>query len=291
MAVYVLENEAFRATVDSKGCELSSVVRKSDNKEFIWCADPAAWKRHAPVLFPLVGQYKNGGNVCEGKEYRMGQHGFARDLEFTLVSADEKQVTMVLKANEATKEKYPFDFELYCSYSLEGNVLTAGWKVVNPMDRTIYFSIGGHPAFIGGGESLSDAQVWFETDKNELIYHLVNGNGLYTRDEHVLALDEQGCVTMNPEFYDKDALIIENHQCQKVGLVENGERFVTVAFDAPLFGVWSAARKNVPFVCIEPWYGRTDCQDFEGELKDREWGNTLPAGETWMAAYTMTFGA
>jgi len=45
--------------VDSKGCEIVSVIRKSDNKQYIWSGQPDIWKRHTPVLFPLVGRYKN----------------------------------------------------------------------------------------------------------------------------------------------------------------------------------------------------------------------------------------
>lgn len=291
MAQYIIENESFKVVVDSMGCELTSVVRKADGREFIWNADPAAWKRHAPVLFPLIGKYKDDTSVYAGKEYHMGQHGFARDMEFTLVSADDKKVAMVLKQSEASKEKYPFDFELICSYALDDNVVTAGWEVRNPAKETMYFSIGGHPAFVGEGATLSDASLHFETDKNEIGYSLIAGKGLMGRDVYPLALDENKCAKMSPDFFDKDALIVENSQCKTVSLVENGEKFVTVTFDAPVFGIWSAAAKNVPFVCIEPWYGRTDAVDFTGEIKDREWGNKLEEGEVFKASYTMKFGA
>ena len=56
---YKIENEFLEAVVCSKGCELVSVKTKKDGAEHIWQGDPDAWKRHAPVLFPLVGKYKN----------------------------------------------------------------------------------------------------------------------------------------------------------------------------------------------------------------------------------------
>ena len=40
------------------------------------------WKRHAPILFPIVGQLKNGQTIINGMTFKMGQHGFARDMEF-----------------------------------------------------------------------------------------------------------------------------------------------------------------------------------------------------------------
>lgn len=61
-------------------------------------------------------------------------------------------------------------------------------------------------------------------------------------------------------------------------------------FDAPLVGIWSPPKKQAPFVCIEPWYGRCDSETFEGELADREWGNTLAPGESFEAEYRITAG-
>ena len=79
---YKLYNDDFDVIIDSKGCEIISVVRKQDSKQYIWNGNPDAWKRHTPVLFPLVGRYKNDTSVYKGKEYHMTQHGFARDSEF-----------------------------------------------------------------------------------------------------------------------------------------------------------------------------------------------------------------
>lgn len=47
---YTLSNDNFEVIVDSKGCEIVSVIRKSDNKQYIWSGQPDIWKRHTPVL-------------------------------------------------------------------------------------------------------------------------------------------------------------------------------------------------------------------------------------------------
>ena len=70
---YIIENNDFKVTVDSKGCEVVSVLKKSDDTEYIWCGDASAWKRHTPVLFPVVGRYKNDCTIYDGKEYHMTQ--------------------------------------------------------------------------------------------------------------------------------------------------------------------------------------------------------------------------
>lgn len=54
--------------------------------------------------FPNVGKYYGGYFTYNGKEYPMGQHGFARDTEFEEVAAGEDFVTYRLSSNETTKK-------------------------------------------------------------------------------------------------------------------------------------------------------------------------------------------
>ena len=49
---YSIENDILRLTVDSHGAEPVSVIHKPTGAELLWQADPAVWKRHAPILFP-----------------------------------------------------------------------------------------------------------------------------------------------------------------------------------------------------------------------------------------------
>ena len=48
-------------------------------------ADPAVWGRHAPVLFPLVGRLPGDVYHHEGRDYKLPQHGFARDQQFAVL--------------------------------------------------------------------------------------------------------------------------------------------------------------------------------------------------------------
>ena len=83
-------------------------------------------------------------------------------------------------------------------------------------------------------------------------------------------------------FFDEGAYIIEDYQVSRVGLADpENRRYLTVSFQAPLVGIWSPEKKNAPFVCIEPWYGRCDRETFEGTLKNREWSNRLGPGEVF----------
>ena len=87
-------------------------------------------------------------------------------------------------------------------------------------------------------------------------------------------------------MFDGDALVIEGHQIQRVALTDpQRKEYLAVEFDAPLVGIWSPPKKQAPFVCIEPWYGRCDSVGYSGELKDREWIQKLEPKETFDVEY------
>ena len=74
----VLENERFRVEINEFGAELTRFTSKKDGTEYIWKGDPAAWKRHAPILFPIVGRLKDKTYTVDGRPYEITQHGFGR---------------------------------------------------------------------------------------------------------------------------------------------------------------------------------------------------------------------
>ena len=274
--LYYLENDILKITVDTHGAELSSIYRKDERREMLWQGDPEFWGRRSPVLFPVVGKYKNGKTTYEGKEYFSGQHGFARDSEFTLVEKTENKLSFELSSNEETLKQYPFRFRLVCSFELNNDRIIVGWNVQNIDDKKIYFSIGAHPAFY----CEKDKTVLSMNEEN-IKYNLINSNGLYTPQKY----DVENSFVLHDNIFDNDALIIENSGVNEISLINNDKKYLTVKFDVPLFGIWSPTKKNAPFVCIEPWYGRCDAEDFEGDITEREWGNSLEAGETWYKEY------
>lgn len=97
MARHKLENELIAIEVEEHGAELKSLVRKNTGKEYMWKADPKFWGRTSPVLFPFVGAVKDKQFRTKGQTYTMGQHGFARDMDFTLDSQTEDTLWFVLK--------------------------------------------------------------------------------------------------------------------------------------------------------------------------------------------------
>lgn len=289
MAVYVLKNEEISIGVDSLGAELKSLKKESAGKEYMWRGDAKYWGRTSPILFPFVGGVRNREYRVKGQTYAMTQHGFARDMEFQLLSQSEEEIWFRLDSDEETLKKYPFAFVLKAGYRLEGSKVKVMWKVENPGEEDLHFSIGGHPAFncpIEEGEEQEEYFVDFG-DVEEVASTRISDKGLATNCADIYALTE-GRLALTANLFDHDALVIENNQTDTVALCgKDGSRYLTVTMEAPLFGVWSPTGKKAPFICIEPWYGRCDDEDFEGTLEERKWGNRIAPGEVWEASYTI----
>ncbi|MCH5259736.1 MAG: aldose 1-epimerase family protein [Lachnospiraceae bacterium] len=291
MALFQISNDKITIQVDSMGAELKSLKEVAADREYMWNGDPKYWKRTSPVLFPLVGGVREGVYRLDGKEYPMGQHGLARDMEFKLKSQVAHEIWFTLESDENTLRKYPYPFVLELGYELADMTVIVKWRVKNPAKDTMYFSIGGHPAFlcpIVEGTKQSDYRIKFDTGDKVISSCLESG--LVSGKKITYEL-QNGVLPVTEYLFDGDALVIEHDQAHRASLVApDGREYLTVTFDAPLFGIWSPPKKQAPFICIEPWYGRCDAEDYTGDWREREWMQTLGAGETFAADYKITIG-
>lgn len=293
MSIHTLQNSSIKLLINEHGAELTSITDTKTGTEYLWNADPAYWNRSSPILFPGVGSLKNQSFTYQGKKYSLPHHGFARNMMFTMKEKSEDAIWFSIEENEETLKVFPFRFILELGYQLQGRNIKVMWRVINPDTSTMYFSIGGHPAFVCPLNQIGKQNDYYLLfDNKELLhYMLIDENALEVKkpwEEQSILNTDQGLCPIDPHMFDLDALIIEEDQCHSVSLVDPDKKpYLTVTFDAPLFGLWSPARKNAPFVCIEPWYGRCDSSDFEGTLEEREWGNSLEAGGQFEASYTI----
>ena len=145
--MYRIKNEEITLEISALGAEMKSLKDNRTGVEYLWQADAAYWGRTSPVLFPLVGNYRNKETVFEGKTYSLSQHGFARDMEFEVLSEKETEIWFVLNSTEETWNVFPFAFRLFLGYRLHERSVEVLWKVENTDSKKMYFSIGGHPAF------------------------------------------------------------------------------------------------------------------------------------------------
>lgn len=288
----ILENNLLSVKILEKGAELCSIVCKASSTEYLWQADPAFWNKHSPILFPIVGTLKNDTYRYQGKSYTLSRHGFARDKQFIVKDQENGRVRLELEADEATLQQYPFLFSLQVTYELERTNLTVAYTVVNKGAGTMYFSIGGHPAFnlpINKALQFEDYTIQFEQAEQAEIYPLnAEGQLLATG---IPFLNNTDTIPLQKSLFYADALIFKKLQSGKIRLAsEKDSRNIEVSFEQfPFLGIWS--KMDAGFICIEPWQGITDREDASGLLEEKEGICTLEPQQKWNASWQVTFNA
>ena len=284
-----LENEFLCVEIAEMGAEVTRIYDKTEDNEILWEGNPVYWKRHSPVLFPNVGKTYKNRVLINGTQYQTYHHGFARDNVFTCIEAANEKASFMFRSSEETKEVYPFDFELHINYKLNKKELTVEWQVKNCGDETMYFTIGGHPAFrFAKPEETKADYVLKVPGKEKLEYVLIDIScGCANVDEvHTLQLSEE-TYPLSDELFAKDALVVDNGQIEEAWLChKDGTPYVGVrSAGFPNYGIWSV--EGAPFVCLEPWMGRCDNVGFNAELSEKPNVNKVEAGEKFIKDYTI----
>lgn len=79
--------------------------------------------------------------------YESGQHGFARTMEHDFVEQTEDTIVMELRANDETRARFPYEFRLVSTFTIENDTLHYTLTVENLDDEKMPFGIAYHPAF------------------------------------------------------------------------------------------------------------------------------------------------
>lgn len=287
--LYILENSLLKVTASNHGAELHSLFSKNSNTEFLWNGDENHWKYHAPVLFPIVGKVKNNNYLVDGEIYTLPQHGLARISDFSLIEQTNNTLTFELKYSNETLKVYPYKFSFKIKYILLNNSIKVEYIIDNLDNKTIYFSVGAHPAFmcpIDSDETMND--YYFELNKPETSsVILLNEEGYFSNNRQPY-LNNSNIISLSKDVFKNDALIFDDLKSTSISLKSrNHSKVLSMDFTGfPYMGLWSKPT-GAPFVCIEPWFGHSDYYDFTGELKDKEGIQKLDLNETFKAHYTL----
>jgi len=239
------------------------------------------WKRRAPILFPIVGQLKDGQTIINDRTFKMGQHGFARDMEFKKIEENR----FVLKSSEETLGKFPFKFELYVQYEINDNELTTKYTVINKDIKEMLFGLGGHPAFICDYSS-GDYKIEFNEIETDIQFMQLE-NGLISNDKAPNLLKENR-IELLPDSFEKDAIIMKKLKSNKVTLFNENEKMFVFDFTGfPYLALWS--KVGAPFVCIEPWFNTTDKVNSNGKFEEKENILKLEPNEKFECKYKVKF--
>ncbi len=265
---YILKNKYLKVSINSLGAELNSLQKIGESLEYIWQGDEKYWKRSSPILFPIVGKLKDNKYIYKDKIYTMNQHGFARDMEFSITNQTEESISFTLTSNEQSYKIYPFSFELTISYLLQNNSLKIEYKVTNTDLKDMYFSIGAHPAFNWPLANVDKNSYYFLFDGISQVKRFLLEDGLIANEELLNFQDNK--LFINEEIFKKDALIFNDNKIKQITLKSTKDKnFINVSFDDfTHLGLWSKPN-GAPFVCIEPWCGVADSVDSNQQLLDK----------------------
>lgn len=287
---YTLQNNKLKIVVKEVGAELCQISSVQNVNEFMWDANPNVWANHAPNLFPIIGALKNDSFTFDGKTYNLVKHGFIRyNEDIKLYEQTKESLTFKLKYNESALKSYPFKFEFSITYTLKDNIVEINHTVKNLDTKTMYFSVGGHPAFacpIYDDDSYNDYFLEFERIENSK-RHLINmDSGLISSNTQPVFADSNK-IRLTHDLFQKDALIFKDLKSRKVTLKSDTYgAILTLNFkDFPYLGIW--AKPAGDFICIEPWQGIADHENTNQDLKTKEGILSLAAGETFSAAYSI----
>ncbi|TYW03978.1 aldose 1-epimerase family protein [Listeria monocytogenes] len=287
-----LENEVLLVEMKTAGAELTRIFHKDTGLEYLWNADSKFWGRHSPVLFPTVGRLVDDTYLVDGKQYHLGQHGFARDRDFQVIEQTENMVRFELDADEDSLAIYPYKFKLSIIYTIEKNTVAVSYEVENTDNKRIYFSIGAHPAFhlpLTDGTTFEDYYLDFGTEENLETLCL---EGPYRSGEIKKIIDEPArYLPLSYDLFKNDALIFEALKQKEMTIKsDKTPHFVKVSFpEFPFVGVWTA-KLGTPFLCIEPWYGIADGAGESVELRDKAGIEHLEPEAVFASEYEITVG-
>lgn len=289
-----LENALFEVGINKVGAELCSFKSKPSGIEYIWQGDANIWGSHAPVLFPIVGGLKNDTYHFQGKEYSLPRHGFIRKNEqLEVVKHTDAELLLQLSSNAATRPAYPFEFIFQIKFQLTNNSLLITHHIKNTDQKTLYFSLGAHPAFncpLLPGENYEDYKLIFDQEESLHTWNLDSAGQIV--EEGDLIMNRSHHIALHQDLFNQDALIFKSLKSRRVSLAHQvrGERIVVNFSDFTSLGLW--AKPGAPFVCIEPWLGYADATNSKQQLIEKEGILQIPPLKEFEASYSIeVFGS
>jgi galactose mutarotase-like enzyme len=189
-----------------------------------------------PVLFPSPGKLANDTWAHGQENLKMGQHGFARSSKWEVADQTKHAVSLRLKANEATRAVYPWDFVVNYIYRLEGPRLRIEQRFESFGEKPMPFGAGFHPYFFVPQAEKAHARIptqakraWDNVAKKEI--------------------ELPARIDLTVKEVD---LHLHAHGGPRAALeLRDGRVDIRCSDEFQRWVVWTQAGKD--FVCLEPW--------------------------------------
>lgn len=196
-----------------------------------------------PILFPIAGRLADDRYRARGQEYRLKQHGFARERPWVVQSVTSEgapRISLGLSSDEATLAVFPWRFHLTIAYTLHRGTLTVDFTCGNEENEPLPLHVGFHPYF--RVPDRLKAETTIDTDATS------------ARDNTTgKVIPFSGFDLASPEV----DLQLLDHTERGTELSFSGRR-VRLDTDASLttLVVWTVRGKD--YVCTEPWSAPSD---------------------------------
>lgn len=286
---FTLSNASLTADVQTRGGELVS-LRNRTGTEYMWQGDPAFWSGQNPILFPIVGNLKDGRVDIGGKSFEMARHGFARSSEFTMAEQGMDFAVLELRESPDTLARYPFPFLLRVRHELLENGFSTSFTVENCGETPLPFCIGAHTAIncpLADGEKFEDYELCFDQNEDADTLLLTSEGLLHAgRKEPMLS---EGKVTLDYGTFQRlDTIIFQGLRSKTAALRHKttGQGVSLDFHEFPMVAFWT--KPGGPFLCMEPWQGCAALDNESGRFQDKLHVVTLASGEKKELSYRFT---
>ena len=275
------------AEIDPLGAQLSA-LRDRNGRDLLWDGEPSIWAGRAPLLFPIVGALAGGSYRLGAHRHALSRHGFARGSAFRLVDSTAGSALLRLTADEATRQAYPFPFQLDVGFVIDGATLTIMTTLGNPGDGALPASFGYHPAFrwpLPFGQARSAHDILFPLDEPAPIRRL-DTQGLLIAERFATPVTGRR-LALCDALFEPDVVIFDELRSRSITYGAAAGPRIRVGFpNAPYLGVWT--KPDAPFICIEPWFGIADPEGYTGDFGAKPGVFSIAPGGARMMPMTIT---
>lgn len=279
--------DKIKVEINEKGGCLNSIQK--DGYEYLWQGAQESWTGKDVSIFPWIARLKDGNYLVDGKEYSMKNHGLCRYATLDIVEKSGNRVTLELKSNEETLAQYPYKFVFNSTYTVNGSTLKVEYRVKNVDNKTMYFGIGGHPAFNipfvrkDDYDDISGNKIEFENEITPNNYYLDPTGSFIVKKDVFKTLKT---IDLNKDIFVKyKTLMFCDAKMDKVTLYKKDGKNVHMRLNNPrTVAIWTK-EKFGGYICIEPWNGIPDLMEPEKELSKKAGINALDKNKEYYFSY------
>jgi aldose 1-epimerase len=212
-------------------------------------------------------------------------------MEHDFVEQTEDTIVLELCANEETRARFPYEFRLVSTFTLENDTLHHTLTVENLDEEKLPFGVGYHPAFaipFDDKHVATDYEFRFSEMESPVCLNCLP-TGLVQKDHYYLGSNIR-TIAIDENLFANDSHCMTNLKSSTIGVYEKGtgRGVVCNIEEFPYTLLWS--KKGMPkFVCIEPWQSLPSPEGGSIKWEEKPQAAILNPGEAWATTLSTSF--